>query len=87
MYGVSAFAGQLSGESTLVFKFSASTVSGDAEGSAPRFESTFIPKEQIRLLLFNPSYLEAFNNYHLLDIYGLIYVNDIDFPIFDKVGD
>ena len=38
-------------------------------------------------MLFNPSYLEAFNSYHMFDIYGIVYLHDLDNPYIDKSGD
>lgn len=37
--------------------------------------------------MFNPAYLEAFEHYHMLDIYGLLYIYDTDNIKLDKVGD
>lgn len=80
--GISAITAVFDEElSSLTFKFERTT---DQEYS---LEDIFVPASQIKVLLFNPTYLEVFNNYHLFDTYGLIYTNDIDHPIVDKVGD
>lgn len=80
--GISAWFECSDDEKVLNFEFQI-----DAQQSEESEKENFIPAKQLRLLLFNPTYLEAFNKYHLFDIYGVIFVNDLNNPIVDKVGE
>lgn len=71
LLGISALVGMYD-SSSQVLKFEFSIVSADTA------ENTYIPKSQIRLLMFNPEFLSAFNNYHMLDIYGFVHIYDAE---------